>query len=94
MHGLRQRLVVREDVKFPPVQQVPEMPHTEVGGQQLVVESWVLQLSRIQLLAKKCQRSPTAAGVPLLEDRSYVCVTGIYSKVHLCRWVWMCQDSY
>ncbi len=58
------------------------MPDAEIGGEQLPVKCRVFQLGGIKLLAEEGKRPPAAAaaataGLPLLQDRSNVCVARI-----------------
>ncbi len=84
MQGLGERLVIRQDVEFPAIKHVPEMPDAEIGGEQLLIKRRVFQLRSIQLLAEEGKWPPAAAavaaaGLSLLQDRSNVGVARIYS---------------
>ncbi len=84
MQGLGEWLVIRQDVEFLAIKHVPEMPDAEIGGEQLSIKCRVFQLRGIKLLAEEGKRPPAAtaaaaAGLPLLQDRSNVCVARIYS---------------
>ncbi len=84
MQGLGEWLVIRQDVEFPAIKHVLEMPDAEIGGEQLPIKCRVFQLRGIKLLAEEEKGPPaaaaaTAAGLPLLQDRSNVCVARIYS---------------
>ena len=99
MQGLGERLVIRQDVEFPAVKHIPEMPEAEIGGEQLSIKGGVFQLRGIQLLAEEGKGPPASAaaattGLPLLQDSSNVSVARIYSQAEIRRWVWMGEGGH
>ncbi len=75
------------------------MPEAEIGGKQLSIEGGVFQLCGIQLLAEEGEGPPAAAaaaaaGLPLLQDRSNMCVARIYSQAEVRRRVWVGEGGH
>ena len=83
-------LVVSENIKFTPFQEVAKMADGEINGEQLATESTIFSFSRLQTLGQKGNGLPGVIDA-LLKNSTHGDIRSIDHKAVWCRRIRMSE---